>query len=606
MTASLAEKPRSPISLLRREHKDLLDKLASNSRTQVRCCAVAMISYLKHWHEWKKLRYPTCWVYQPLRDIREDLMGAYTLHVIRAALDLLEKLGFLSIRKNARQENRRNGQDKTHQYLLHEDRIEEALEKLYSPKKAKTRKNSPVDKAETSGINSGTPGINFETSRFTVETHTQIPSTDSCTDSCSLKQEREEINFVPELEDPWEAEDEVEQDLTTSFDDRPEISQEQEVKSEDQFSAVSASKCDEVPQTDVNTATCVEVVQTDVKPLPKLKSESVALHSRAERTSGFRSQEEREDFYQALLVLGKGKGDVLSPVAWASAIVKGINAGEPCEYLNEYRRGELLGRCEQQEWEVAPGQPFEQFVTYLKTRSKKTGMTDEEAIASSYQQLKNVNLARAQWESFKRTIDRCAEDWEKQKQLGVSSAYVPPELLPDRKVSLEEAASAMASLQAGCIQLQVQGLAESAKLNSATAELEPAKELVTESAVVELEPTTADADVDGLEPAKELASEPAVTEPIAPPLPLSELQQRLDGGKLAASLARRVIEANPEWYVMDEELNLVLPAGEEIPSLEHLRSLLSNPITAQKLAELIEAHPDWGFWIDEFGELWEF
>jgi hypothetical protein len=252
-------------------------------------------------------------------------------------------------------------------------------------------------------------------------------------------------------------------------------------------------------------------------------------------------------------------------------------------------------------------------VTYLKTRSKKTGMTDEEAIASSYQQLKNVHLARAQWESFKRTIDRCAEDWEKQKQLGVSSAYVPPELLPDRKVSLEEAASAMASLQAGCIQLQVPGLAESAKLNSATAELEPAKELVIESAVTESEPVTT-ADVDDLEPAKELASEPAVTEPqpestdepIAPPLPLSDLQQQLDGGKLAASLARRVIEANPEWYVMDEELNLVLLAGEEIPSLEHLRSLLSNPTTAAKVKRLIEAHPEWGFWIDECGELWEF
>jgi hypothetical protein len=565
-----------------------------------------MISYLKHWHEWKELRYPTRWVYQPLRDIREDLMGAYTLHVIRAALDLLEKLGFLSIRKNARQENRRNGQDKTHQYLLHVDRVEEALEKLYSPKKAKTRKNSPVDKAETSGINSGTPGINFQTSRFTVETHTQIPSTDSCTDSCSLKKEREEINFVPELEDPWEAEDEVEQDTTTSFDDRLEISQEQEVKSEEQFSAVPALECDEVPQNDVIAATCVEVVQTDVKPLPKLKSDSVALHSRVDCTSGFQSQEEREDFYQALLILGKTKGEVLSPVGWASAIVKGINAGEPCEYLNEYRRGELLGRCEQQEWEVAPGQPFEQFVTYLKTRSKKTGMTDEEAIASSYQQLKNVHLARAQWESFKRTIDRCAEDWEKQKRLGVSSAYVPPELLPDRKVSLEEAASAMASLQAGCIQLQVPGLAESAQLNSATAEVEPAEELVIESAVVELEPTTADADVDSLEPAKELASEPAVTEPIAPPLPLSELQQQLDGGKLAASLARRVIEANPEWYVMDEELNLVLPAGEEIPSLEHLRSLLSNPTTAPKVKRLIESHPAWGFWINDSGELWGF
>jgi hypothetical protein len=263
-------------------------------------------------------------------------------------------------------------------------------------------------------------------------------------------------------------------------------------------------------------------------------------------------------------------------------------------------------------------------VTYLKTRSKKTGMTDEEAIASSYQQLKNVHLARAQWESFKRTIDRCAEDWEKQKQLGVSSAYVPPELLPDRKVSLEEAASAMASLQAGCIQLQVQGLAESAKLNSATAELEPAKELVTESAVTEFEPvTTADADVDNLELAKELVTESAITEsePVAAdlglvkeltnesdtaelepePISLLELQEKLNS-RLLASLAQTI--AKKLGYRIEE--GLVLPAGEEIPSLEHLRSLLSNPTTAAKVKRLIEAHPEWGFWIDECGELWEF
>jgi len=620
MTASLAEKPRSPISLLRREHKDLLDRLASNSRTQVRCCAVAMMSYLKHWHEWKESRYPTRWVYQPLRDIREDLMGAYTLHVIRAALDLLEKLGFLSIRKNARQENRRNGQDKTHQYLLHVDRVEEALEKLYSPKKAKTRKNSAVDKAETSGINTRTPGINLKTSRFTVETHTQIPSTDSCTDSCSLKEEREKMNFVPELEDPWETEDEVEQDLTTSFDVRPEISQEQKVKSEEQFSAVPVLKCDEVSQTDVNVAMCVEVVQTDVKPLPKLKSDRVALHSRADCTSGFCSQEEREGFYQALLVLAKGKG-VGSPVGWASVIVKAINAGEPCQYLNEYRDGLLVGSCEQQEWEVAPGQPLEQFVSYLKTRNKKTGMSDEEAIATAYQQLKDVNLARAQWESCKRSIVRYSEEWEKQKQRGVSNAYLPPELLPHREVSLEEVASAIASLQAGCVQLQ--GLVESAKLNSATVELEPVKELPSEPAITESEPVAA---VDDLEPVKELPSESAVVEPepvaaadatdLEPakelpsePEPVSaiELQEKLNSPfALFKSLARTM--AQELGYRIEE--GLVLNAAEEMPSLEHLRSLLSNTetrsVTAKKIQRLIEGNPQWGFYFDEFGELWGF
>lgn len=603
MTASLAEKPRSPISLLRREHKDLLDRLASNSRTQVRCCAVAMISYLKHWHEWKESKYPTRWVYQPLRDIREDLMGAYTLHVIRAALDLLEKLGFLSIRKNARQENRRNGQDKTHQYLLHVDRVEEALEKLYSPKKAKTRKNSAVDKAETSGINTRTPGINLKTSRFTVETHTQIPSIDSCTDSCSLKEKREKINLVPELEDPWEAEDEVEQDSTTSFDDKPEISQEQEVKSEEQFSAVSVLKCDEVSQTATNTAMCVEVVQTDVKPLPKLKSD---------RTSGFRSQEEREGFYQSLLELGKSQGKK-SPVAWASTIVRNVNAGEPCQYLNEYRDGLLVGGCEQQEWELAPGQPFEQFVTYLKTKNKKTGMTEEEAITVAHKQLRDVNLARSQWESFKRSIAQHGEEWEKQKRLGVSSAYLPPELLPQREVSLEEAASAIASLQTGCVQLQ--GLVESAKLNSATAELEPALELPSESTIAEPEPVA-----DDLEPVKELPSKSAAVEPepvavVADLEPAKELpsepeslsaialQEKLDSR--FASLARTMAKAF--GYRIEE--GLVLPAGEEMPSLEHLQSLLNTDnrgVTAKKIRRLIEGNPQWGFYFDEFGELWGF
>jgi len=54
------------------------------------------------------------------------------------------------------------------------------------------------------------------------------------------------------------------------------------------------------------------------------------------------------------------------------------------------------------------------------------------------------------------------------------------------------------------------------------------------------------------------------------------------------------------------EEGLVLPAGEEMPCLEYLRSLLSNPTTAQKVKRLIEAHPDWGFWIDNSGELWGF
>jgi hypothetical protein len=155
----------------------------------------------------------------------------------------------------------------------------------------------------------------------------------------------------------------------------------------------------------------------------------------------------------------------------------------------------------------------------------------------------------------------------------------------------------MASLQGGCVQLQVQGLAESAKLNSATAELEPAKELVIESAIAELEPvTTADAAAaDDLEPAV-IAADP---EPDS--ISIAALQEKLDS-RIHAPLARLMARS---WGYRIEE-NLVLPAGEEIPPVKHLRSLLTNPTTAPRVKRLIEAHPDWGFWIDDEGEISDF
>jgi hypothetical protein len=578
MIASL-DRPRSPIAVLRREDKELLDQLAPELPTRTRTCAALLIPYFTHWQEWKAANYPTQWIYQPLRHIREDLMKVFSIHVIRAAISLLQKLGYLSIRKNSRDQNWRNGQDKTHQYLLDVDRIKAAKKKLVSRLMAQTLENSPFVNNETLGVNSETLGVNSEISRFTVETHTQIPSMIPTTDSCSLLKKEEKTDFVQELEDPWEIQEEVEQDLIALCNDTAELLQEEESSRKEQFSAVPVSKCDEIMQTAAN----------EIKPLPKLKSD---------RTCGFRSQEEREGFYQALLELGKSQGKK-SPVAWAGVIVRNVNAGEPCQYLNEYRDGLVVGSCEQQEWEVAPGQPFEQFVSYLKTRNKKTGMSDEEALATAYQQIKDVNLARAQWESCKRSIVRYSEEWEKQKQRGVSNAYLPPELLAHRQVSLEEVASAIASLQTGCVQLQE--LTESAKLNSATVELEPVKELPSEPAIAEPEPVAdADAAATDLEPAKELPSEPE-------PVSAIELQEKLNSPfALFKSLARTM--AQELGYRIEE--GLVLPAGEEIPSLEHLRSLLTNaetrPVTAKKIQRLIEGNPQWGFYFDEFGQLWGF
>lgn len=170
---------------------------------------------------------------------------------------------------------------------------------------------------------------------------------------------------------------------------------------------------------------------------------------------GFESQEERDGFYQALLELGNHKSGVRSAVGWANAIIKAINVGEPCEYLNEYRRGEPVGTCEKHEWEIAPGRPYPQFISYLKRRLKTNALTDEQAIGAAYKDLQDVNLAKSLWESCKRAIANAKNEWDKQRELGVSSASIPPELLPEPDVSLSEAAEAMQALQQASAQLSM-------------------------------------------------------------------------------------------------------------------------------------------------------
>ena len=167
---------------------------------------------------------------------------------------------------------------------------------------------------------------------------------------------------------------------------------------------------------------------------------------------GFNSQLELDGFYQALLELGKQKASVRSPVGWVNNIIKDINAGGLCEYLNEYRRGEPVGMCEKQEWEIAPGQVYPRFLRFLSCRLKTDKMSGEQSIAAAHKALRDKCEVYQLWESFKRTVVNFAAQWERDKALGVSSAYVPPELLPDEEVTLEEAAEAMQLLQSNSVQ----------------------------------------------------------------------------------------------------------------------------------------------------------
>jgi hypothetical protein len=176
---------------------------------------------------------------------------------------------------------------------------------------------------------------------------------------------------------------------------------------------------------------------------------------------GFNSQKERDGFYQKLLELGHNKSGIHSPVGWAASIIRSINDGGICEYLDEYRLGVPVGTCEKREWEIVPGKPLPQFVSYLKRRLRTNLHSDEQALAAAHKLLKDPNAAADLWNSCKRTIQKTSDQWKRDEAMGVNTPYLPPELLPEKEVELKDAAKAIIQLQSASIQCPTSSLSDS-------------------------------------------------------------------------------------------------------------------------------------------------
>jgi hypothetical protein len=176
---------------------------------------------------------------------------------------------------------------------------------------------------------------------------------------------------------------------------------------------------------------------------------------------GFNSQKERDGFYQKLLELGHNKSGIHSPVGWAASIIRSINDGGICEYLDEYRLGVPVGTCEKREWEIVPGKPLPQFVSYLKRRLRTNLHSDEQALAAAHKALKDPNAAADLWNSCKRTIQKTSDQWKRDEAMGVNTPYLPPELLPEKEVELKDAAKAIIQLQSASIQCPTPSLQQS-------------------------------------------------------------------------------------------------------------------------------------------------
>jgi len=164
-------------AILRRDYLDLINSLAAEVEGKTQRCAATLITYYRHWQEWKQEHQRTDWLYQPLRQIYKDLMKLFSMPTIRAANDLLIDLGLLERRSNPG-----NRQDKTYQYNVRFDRITQLL--------TQTRATSSFEKTDVSAAIS-----NFSASL--VDTHHKIQST-QVRSSNRKPIEKEELNSTQE------------------------------------------------------------------------------------------------------------------------------------------------------------------------------------------------------------------------------------------------------------------------------------------------------------------------------------------------------------------------------------------------------------------------
>lgn len=148
-------------------------------------CAAKLINFFMRWRNWKLNSHRTDWVYMPLRKIHDELMGEHSLHVIRAAIALLEKLGFIKKRQNPG-----NGQDKTYQYQLQVEAIDKSL-------------------SEIAECDTEIPECETEHSENNVEQHTQITTTEiqntSITPTKKMEQEKSFSTDAEQLVKRYEA-----------------------------------------------------------------------------------------------------------------------------------------------------------------------------------------------------------------------------------------------------------------------------------------------------------------------------------------------------------------------------------------------------------------
>lgn len=163
---------------------ELLDSAAQKIapvRKKVRFCAAKLLEYFRYWCNWVRQHEQRDWYYRKLKQIYDDLMGEHSLHIIRAAIALLDEKGLL------RRSNNFNGQDKVYRYQVNNERLEQLLLK-------KNLQDADLNSENSSGESQTVNPSNQSSNNFSArQTENESQPLEPATESFVSKQAVSEV-----------------------------------------------------------------------------------------------------------------------------------------------------------------------------------------------------------------------------------------------------------------------------------------------------------------------------------------------------------------------------------------------------------------------------
>lgn len=360
------------------------------------------------------------WIYKPIREFVSEMLVGFTNWQIRKAIAFLVEIGVVRKEHLYHIHHGHNyaPKNRTLYYSLDYDQLEEIIrEFLEKREKAETVESIRFVSHAKLICESFTEEICEPHKTNTKNTSTENNQRKNPSPS-PLPCQKSESEF--NLDDPW-------------IDTEPPKGKTQPKEQEINLSpdTIEFNQKTKVPRDVVQDKLCKQQTTKIEQPRPP-----------------WRSPEEFNAFYRALVAALPVVANSHSPHGLAKVIIKDLETGKPHTYWDDWKNGNAIGTSDKPEWEASPGIPYPMFVEYLAEKCKQAHDSAEKAQEVAWGILSRPKEVKGYWGQFKRSVMNVSKQVAQDIKLGVSNPNTPVWMRERVEPTIEEALSAGENIKA--------------------------------------------------------------------------------------------------------------------------------------------------------------